>query len=484
MSLERHLRGYAPVKLASALASFGGIYLFTRLLGPDDYGRYALIISIMAIIHTLTMTWVEAANYRFAAIARAEGRLADHHAAVLVLMRRSILAALVLVALIWWIMKDVPGYGPALAWLGVLLPVQTCVQMALEAHRAGQWVTRYVTSACLKIVVGLGLGASFAHAFDWGAAAPLAGLAVAGALVALRESWFLFDAAKGGHIDPATPGAWAAYGVPIAAALLLDLMLSSADRFMIAAWLSESAVGAYAAGYGVADKTVLLLCAWPALAASPLLMAAYETGGPDAARKASRSFINTLILLALPAATGLALVAEPLSEAMIGPALRAQAAEIIPWIAFAGLLNGLMIHYASEAFQLARRTALRAGLVAIPAVLNVGLNAVLIPWLGLMGAVYATLVSYAVGVVILGGVGRRLVVLHWPVETLVKTALASATMIPAIMIVPDTGSWTQLFSEAAAGCLVFAAAALALDAGGVRSLLPLKRHSSETANRA
>ena len=484
MSLKRHLTGYAPVKLVSALASFGGVYLFTRLLGPDDYGRYALILSIMAIIHTLTLTWVEAANYRFAAIARAEGRLADHHAVVLVLMRRSILTALVLVALIWWAMRDVPGYGPALAWLGVLLPLQTCVQMALEAHRAGQRITRYVTSACAKLVVGLGLGAGFAYAFDWGAAAPLVGLAVASGLIAMRESWFLYDASRGGHMEPTMPRAWAAYGVPIAAALVLDLMLSSADRFMIAAWLGEAAVGAYAAGYGVADKTVLLLCAWSALAASPLLMEAYESGGPDAARQASRGFINALILVALPAATGLALVAKPLSEAMIGPALREEAAEIIPWIAFAGLLNGLMIHYASEAFQLARRTALRAGLVAIPAVLNIGLNAWLIPWLGLMGAVYATLVSYGLGVLILGLVGRRLVPLHWPIVTFAKSALASATMVPAVMIVPDMGSWTQLFTEAAAGGLAFAAAALALDAGGVRRLLQLKRHSSETANRA
>jgi len=39
MNLTRHITGYAPVKLTGAIAAFGGVYLFTRLLGPEDYGR-------------------------------------------------------------------------------------------------------------------------------------------------------------------------------------------------------------------------------------------------------------------------------------------------------------------------------------------------------------------------------------------------------------------------------------------------------------
>ena len=138
---------------------------------------------------------------------------------------------------------------------------------------------------------------------------------------------------------------WANYGVPIAAALILDILLSAADRFLILFYLGEPAVGEYTAGYGVADKTVLLICAWAAMAGSPLVMAAFERGGKHAAREEARGLASTLLLIGLPAATGLALVAKPLAEAMIGPDVREQAMRIIPWIAFAGLLNGLLIHY-------------------------------------------------------------------------------------------------------------------------------------------
>lgn len=474
MPFLRHLTGYAPAKLASALASFGGVYVFTRLLGAEAYGRYALLISILALVHTLTLTWVEAANYRFAARAREEGTLADHYALALAMMRRSLIAGLTVLGLVWIALSHLPGYGAALPWIGVLMITNTVIQMALEAHRAGHRVARYSISETFRVLGGFIVGALIAWAFDLGAAAPLIGMAVAAVIVAVREAVFLHTSARGGHVRRETSRAWMGYGFPIAAALLLDIVLSASDRFLIAAFLGEAAVGAYAAGYGVADKTVLMLCAWPALAASPQIMAAYERLGPDGAREAAGNLIRTLFLLGVPAATGLALTAQPLGEAMVGKAVRDQAIHIIPWIAFAGLLNGLMIHYASEAFQLAHRTRLRALLMLVPAGLNIALNLLLLPTVGLMGAVYATLISYGVGLALLSLVGGRLVPFPWPAADLSGIALAAAAMAPAVWLVPDFGGWLQLFAEAGAGAVTYAGVLLALNIAGIRSFVQEK----------
>jgi O-antigen/teichoic acid export membrane protein len=66
MKLLSHLAGYLPVNIANGIAAFGGVYVFTRLLGPEEYGRYALMFSVMALIHTLSLTPAEASAYRFA----------------------------------------------------------------------------------------------------------------------------------------------------------------------------------------------------------------------------------------------------------------------------------------------------------------------------------------------------------------------------------------------------------------------------------
>ena len=79
MKLTRHLAGYLPANLASAIASFGGVYVFTRLLDADEYGRYALMFSVMALIHTVTLAPAEAAAYRFTGEANASGKLSLIH---------------------------------------------------------------------------------------------------------------------------------------------------------------------------------------------------------------------------------------------------------------------------------------------------------------------------------------------------------------------------------------------------------------------
>lgn len=478
MKLASHLAGYLPVNIASGIAAFGGVYVFTRLLGAEDYGRYALMISAMALIHTLSLTWVEAANYRFTAQAVQLGREREHFRAAITLMIRSTILAMMLTGILWYVVKDDPAYALVLPWMALLLPLNSIVQLALEAHKASQRVWRYSLVETLRLLLGFAFGAWMALIGGYGAAAPFMGLTIAAAMMALKEGPWLLSEARGGRKDKGLGRAWLGYGIPIAAALVLDLMLSAADRFLIVLYIDEAAVGAYAAGYGVADKTVLLLCAWAAMAGSPLIMAAYEAGGKDAARDEARGLIRTLLMIGLPAATGLALVAQPLANVMIGPELREQAALIIPWIAVAGLLNGLMIHYFSEAFQLTHRTSLRALLMIIPAGMNIILNILLLPHFGIMGAVYATVISYAVGNLLLAGVGRRLVALPLPLGDIIRIGLACAAMWPVISLIPDSGGWLELVLKTGAGGLTYALTAFLLDAGGARGFVGQLRTSA------
>jgi O-antigen/teichoic acid export membrane protein len=301
-----------------------------------------------------------------------------------------------------------------------------------------------------------------------GAGAPFIGLFVASALVLMREGPWLLKQAKGGQVSRARTKAWMVFGIPVAMAMMLDILLSVSDRFLIDYFLGEAAVGAYAAGYGVADKPVLMICAWAGLSASPILMAAFEEEGEAAASEAARGLFNAILFLGLPAAVGLALVADPLAEAAIAADLAKQAAEIIPFIAFAGLLNGLLIHYVSESFQLVRRTDQRAMLMIVPVVFNIALNLILLPKFGLMGAVYATVASYGFAVLLLGYFGRKLLVLPVPLAEIAKVMLAALAMWPIVHLMPDLAAWPELLLKVMAGGAVYVAVAVLLDAGGAR----------------
>jgi O-antigen/teichoic acid export membrane protein len=196
---------------------------------------------------------------------------------------------------------------------------------------------------------------------------------------------------------------------------------------------------------------------------------ALERGGREALARAAHEQASLMLLLTVPAATGLALVAAPLSQLMVGPALAPGAAEVTPWIAASGLLAGMTTYYFHQAFTLGQRTAFLLVAMAIPAAANLALNLILIPRLGLQGALFATLASYALGLVASAALGRRLLALPVPWLSLVQAVGASSLMALAVLQVPALGGLPELAAKAALGGLVYAALIYLIDAGGLRS---------------
>ncbi|MBI1399770.1 polysaccharide biosynthesis C-terminal domain-containing protein [Hyphomonas sp.] len=330
-------------------------------------------------------------------------------------MLKALGLAFALAALVCLALRDQPHYPATRPWIAALLPITSIVQISLQAHKAGLRVGRYAFTETFRILMGFALGE----------ASPFIGLTIAAGLMALREGVWLAGVAKGGVTSAARQKAWLGYGVPVAG--------------------------------------------------SPLVMAAYERGGKDAAAEEARGLVRTLLLIGVPAAAGIALVARPLGEAMIGEAVREQAIAIMPWIAASGLLNGLLIHYFAEAFQLARRTRERAILMRVPAKVSAVLNFLLIPFLGLMGAVVSTLVCYVTGLLLLALAGRRHVGLPLPVMEAVRIGLAALAMWPVIAVMPALGGWPELILKAGAGAITYGVAALVLDAGGARTIMRNRR---------
>ena len=235
------------------------------------------------------------------------------------------------------------------------------------------------------------------------------------------------------------------------------------------AFLNDQAVGVYHAGYSLANRTLDVAFIWLGMAGGPAMIAALERGGPEGLAGAAREQASLMAALAIPAAAGLALVARPLAEVMVGPALSPGAAGTVPWVALSALFAGVTTYYFHQAFTLARRTRLLLAAMAVPAVANLVLNLVLIPRYGLNGALWSTAASYALGAFASYAIGRRVLALPIPWDAVVKASLATTIMALAVSQVPALGGAAELFAKAGLGMAVYGLAAAALDIGGLRS---------------
>ncbi|MBX9747309.1 MAG: oligosaccharide flippase family protein, partial [Hyphomonadaceae bacterium] len=242
----------APLQIAQALVGLGAIAAFTRLMSPEEFGRYALALSASMLAHTLLFTWAEAAAFRFFSAARVEKRLADHFATLIALAIA--LGAIVLVAT-----------GALLAFVGVREDIvalsafaagaavfRFLTRITRESERAAFDIGRYAALETAYLAVGFAAGVALLTRFDLGAAAPFAGLLLAGVIIALIDAPRLLARAKGGAPSLNRATAYASYGAPLALALALDLGVQTIARFILAHQASVAELGAYAAAFGLA----------------------------------------------------------------------------------------------------------------------------------------------------------------------------------------------------------------------------------------
>ena len=471
--MGRSMMAYIPVNLANIIASFGTIVVLTRLLDSEEFGRYALAMITMQFAHMGFFTWLEAAMARFQARAEREEDVSSHLKTLYTYAIATALIGFVVLMTIIWI---IPVSGLMKTVLVFALG-STCLQvffnLGMEAHKAAHRIKRYSLTYSTVTLLSFSLGIILVLTTPLREAAPYVGIIIALMIGLIIDLPFMLKRTKGGRFQPAKAKTYFNYGMPICISLLLAYGLNSADMYLIAAIMGEASAGQYNAGYNLANRSLEILFVWISMAATPIAVTLMEREGVEGSKKIMKDYGASLLWIAMPAATGIALVSKEFGF-ILGESVRAEAVTVMPMIAFAGVLNGLISYYAQRAFMLSGKTSMFMWAMVLPVSLNIGLNLWLIPLHGLMGAVYATVISYGLGFVLAVAVGRRFYPLPIPVRATLEIGFACACMAAAILALPDTSSlpdFVALIIKAGIGASVYGAVCMAIDAANSRTFI-------------
>ncbi len=463
----RGVLGYLPVNIVQALAGFGTIIVFTRLLTPAQYGDYALGFSVASLASTCLFTWIEAAMARFYAAEQGDEARKSLFATLYGAFATMAVLAPLITAIVLMSLNVSPGLKLAIGAGLASTVVRSLLRMAQERRRAAGQVAGFAVFdmaqtggafliGIVLILVGLG------------GAAPLAGAGAASALCLIYALPGELRTAASGRFDKARLRRYAAYGLPVTLSLVMSLAIATTDRFVIAAVMGEGAVGAYHAGYSLANRTLDVMFIWLGMAGGPAAIAAFERGGEAELKRVAAAQSAFMVALALPAAAGLALVAKPLAQVMVGPSLSKEAAAVTVWIAASAVFSGLTTYYFHSAFTLSRRTTRLLAAMAIPALLNLALVLTLVPRFGLPGAMWATTAAYFIGMCTSIILGRTCIALPIPWGTLARAGAATVLMGLAVSRVPAIGGIVELGAKSLIGALVYGGVSLAMNTGGLR----------------
>lgn len=459
---------YFVARVVGGLLTTVTLAVFTRLLTPVQYGRYALGLTVASIASALLYQWLIVSVGRFHPVYI--GRLGVLVAA----SRRSfrIASTIALAALL--LALALPRLaGTALPlMLGVFLAVVALgrYNLLLQIANVQRAPGRYAALTWVKSAVALGCGAALILA-GWAELGALYGV-VAGLVIAalwqnplrgVRPIWSEDAKALSPHL--------LRYGAPLVVTFLGTVSVEYADRLLIGAFLGAKSVGPYAAAYDLSTQTVGAITNVLFLASFPAALAAMERDGEAAARAQMAVLGRSLVGVALPAATGFALLSDDVSELFLGASFRGEVGGFMPLLAAGVWLNGFKSYYLDAIFQLRRETGYQAWNAVLMVMVNIGLNVVLIPEYGVLGAAWATVVAVAAGTLASFVSGRRLMALGPLRADFVKASAACGTMAVPLLALTHMSGAVWLLAKVAIGAGAYLVAAWVLDVGSLRGLL-------------
>jgi O-antigen/teichoic acid export membrane protein len=389
-----HAGLFAPGRVLPAATLLLVVYLGNRILGLDELGRLSLYTTTIYFGSLVVGGWLNEATLRFlpayVGSGRLEAYLHGNGAAmrrVTVLCAAGLVPALVLLRLLWG-----PPWLELLAF-GVLLLLATWSNNSqnLLIGRADPW--GYSGAELVRAVLSVGLctllppGATV----TWF----LAALALAN-VAALAVSWWRSGgwhllvprAVDRAHLDEAR-----AYGLPLVGWLIGVQMLAVSDRYLVGFFLGTGAVGVYHANYQFLPAAALVVAMPIIYAGLPHIMRQGPDGGETVARLTLR-YSRIYVAATVPLCVLFSYLAHDAALLLFGPAIAAGAG-IVPWV-IAGNFYWSLAMYGQKRIEFQKRTRALLAMVAISVALKVVLGVLLIPRFGLLGAAWATALSYAV----------------------------------------------------------------------------------------
>ncbi len=252
------------------------------------------------------------------------------------------------------------------------------------------------------------------------------------------------------------------FGMPLVVNEVAFVVLDAGDRILVQHYLGGEPLGIYAVAYGLASMLQSLIMTPLNLAVLPMYLRLWAAGE----REKTVAFLSTGLDLLLLGSAGLFVVVAATAHDMVLLSASAKyrgADDLIPMI-FAGLLIFSTYVFVNAGLMIEKKTARIAGVMAASAVVNVALNCLLLPSMGLRGAALATLISYAFCILLMAHVAFRSLALRIEWRQLAGYTVAAALAWAGAGLVHSNSAVLSALLKSAVSAGIYLAVLFVLDA--------------------
>jgi O-antigen/teichoic acid export membrane protein len=439
--------------------------LLTRLLDPQEYGSYAVGLSIVFFLAIGVFEWLGLSLVRMAAGASRPdllfGTIMTCFVALLVAC--VLMTGLALVAGAagddaWLVIASLTA-SFATVWFELRQRLQMAELRALEYFRMS--VGRGLITTLLVCAAALVWRSASLSLFALAASIFLAGLLA-------RERQLSFSRLS---FDQKTFSALFRFGIPLSVSVGLATILMSVDKWILLALSGPQAVGLFTAATLVAQMPILALANGVGPVAYSLAVRTLEFHSREAMKTQLGQNFIILLGIVLPSAAGIVALSHNLAALIVGQFYWKSAVSLAPWLAAAAVVATTRSFYIDTAFQFANRTLLLLLFTVLALAVNVTFDFWLIPSLGVLGAAIGSFFALLSSSVVAAIYSQSVFPLPLPMIDTSKVLASTGIMFFAVHKLAMWSGPLALACQIAAGVTVYTALIVGFNVLNVHGLI-------------
>ena len=391
---------YFTSNILVALAGMITLPIWTRLLSQEDYGLFSLFNITISFMVTFSKFGLQHSALRF--FSDFKGRvntldLRSYFTTMLIggiCISGTVVLIIILVAIFFFSEPLGQKFLHLLPFIGAIILIQATNNLQLIFLRAEQqvklysivYVARRYGQLTLAILFVFILGVNLHNIY-------LGWLVNGGIILMLLMVRLLFlGHLSMPHFSPAILKEAVIYGFPLIWFELSNEIMCLGDRYVIQYYMGSAAVGVYSAGYNTADLVQSLITFPIRLAIIPMFLSLWSSQGEGKTREFLSQALKYYFMFGIPLALGVSWFSKDIIM-LLASAKYAESHVIVPYIVFPLIIYGAFGIYGAGLY-IQKKTMLLMYSTLLAGGINIGLNFVLVPNMGILGAAISTLIAY------------------------------------------------------------------------------------------
>lgn len=403
--------------------------IYTRVLSSGEYGTVDLIVNTCNLLMPVVSAGIAGAVVRFGL-----EQSADKKAVFTIGITVNIMGMLLL-PLLWPVLSRLEFADGYEAYICAYIIVACFRAICGQFVRAIGYIKLYAADGLMRTVFMIGLNILLIVVFPFG----IAGYLAAGILSDLLSAVILTFCAKLtryfdlNSLDKRMLRSMLRYCAPLIPTTISVWIINMSNRYMIAHFWGSEANGLYAVAYKIPTLIIIVasifMDAWQ--------ISAVRAGGSKAKSHFFSSVLNVYQSLICMVSVTVILLSKPSIQLLTTPAYY-DAWRYIPILSMATVLTCFSM-FLGSIYMTEKKSVSTLVTTVIGAAVNITLNLLLIPRIGVQGAAVAVLGSYLVILVVRAAHTRKFIALRWNIPKLLGNLILMVSQ--CFIMLSETENW-------------------------------------------